>query len=162
MSPPGQPPGVGYTPDHHRSGTAVPITSSAQSIPLRHPPTVYSVQPVHNDSNQQWHTYDYSKRQNGSLSCASTEPSRQNTPRPRDGLSNIHSPNLSVTFGTGESSLENPRLQAYPNQYTRTSRSEMAEVNAAYHKSYEDDDSSAASEDHAIWVLVCFEPILRS
>ena len=157
MSSPGQPAGVDYTPDYHRRGPAISDTSSVQSIPPRHPPIAYFGQPAHSDSNQQWQTYDYLKREHGSLSGTPTNPSRQNTPHPRAGLINIHPPNLSVTFGAEEGSLENPRpARAYPNQYTRSSRNQMAEINAAYHKSYEDDDSSVASEDHAIWILVCF------
>jgi hypothetical protein len=52
--------------------------------------------------------------------------------------------------------------RAYPNQYTRPSRSEMAEINAAYHQSQQEDRSSESSEDHAIWIVVCCSLVIDS
>lgn len=156
MSSQGHSPPIAYTPDYHQSEQAVPTPSSDPSITLRNLPAVYFGQPIHNRAKQQVQACDHSKRDHGSLSSASTDSSCGTTPRPRSGPIHIYSPTFSMSSRAEEGSLENSSLaRAYPNQYTRPSRSEMAEISAAYQQSHEDDDSSETSEDHAIWVLVC-------
>jgi hypothetical protein len=156
MSSRGHSPPVTYTPNYYQNARFSPIsTSFSQSIPLRQPPTVYLGQQVHNHPSQQSQAYDHLKREHGSISSASTDSSRQTTPHPRAGPLHIYSATLSMSSEAEEGSLETPRQsRAYPNQYTRPSRSEMAEINAAYQQSLEADDSSENSEDHAIRILV--------
>jgi hypothetical protein len=150
------------THNSHQSGRKTSITySSAQSTPLRTPPTVYLGQQVHKPSLQQPQTYGQLKREHGSISSASTDSLRHTTTNTRVDPIHIYSPHFALSSQAEQGTLEMPRsTRAYPNQYTRPSRSEMAEINAVYQQSHEEDELSETSEDHAIWIAVSYCSII--
>jgi hypothetical protein len=89
------------------------------------------------------------------MSSESTDASRHGAPRPRGGSINLYSPTFALSSQVERGTLEaTPSTRAVSNQYTRPSRSEMAETNAAYQYSQGEDDASEIMEDYAIWVLV--------
>jgi hypothetical protein len=149
------PPSITYVPKRQNKQTSATSPSSVHTAPIRHPPTAHLGHPVYIHSTQPPHTYEHLKREHGSVSSGSTESSRQPTPRPKVAPIQIYSPTFSLSSQAEEGSLETARsTRAYPNQYTRPSRSEMAEINAAYQYSQEDEDNPDDPKDHAIWVLV--------
>jgi hypothetical protein len=153
----GPSPAVTYTPHYDQSGPAIPNSPSpVHSLPLRQPPTAHLGQQVYNDSSHQSRTYDHLKREHGSFSSASTDSSLHTTPHHRVDPMHVYSNTFSLSSQAEGGSMETWRAtRAYPNQYTRPSRCEMAEINAAYHQSQQEDSSSENSEDHAIWIVVC-------
>ena len=89
------------------------------------------------------------------MSSGSTDSSNRAAPHPRAGSITIYSPAFAMSSQAEQGTLGSTRLtRAYPDQYTRPSRSEMVEINATYQYSPEEDDASEIVEDHAIWVLV--------
>lgn len=148
---------VTCTPIYHQTRPAMTTSlSSAQAVPLRQPPTVYLGQQVYDPSSQPSQINEHQKREHGSISSTSTDSFQQNAAlQPRPDPIHIYSNSFSLTSQAESSSLETPRVtRAYPNQYTRPSRSEMAEINAAYYHSHAEDDSSETSADHAIWIVM--------
>jgi hypothetical protein len=143
------------TGDHSTSFTNTLGGSSVRSTPVRQPPAVCLSQQNYSHSLRQSQTRDHLETGHGSVSSASTGSSRQTTPRPPAGSIHIYSPTFSLSSRAEEGPLGTPRpSRAYPTQYTRPSRSEMAEINAAHRHSYDKDDSSEEPKDHAIWIMV--------
>lgn len=140
--------------DYSPSVTNTPGGSSVRSTPVRQPPAVYLSQQNHSHSLRQSQTREHLETGHGSVSSASTGSSRQTTPGPPAGSIHIYSPTFSLSSGAEEGTLGTPRpSRAYPTQYTRPSRGEMAEINAAYRHSYDKDDASEEPKDHAIWIM---------
>lgn len=161
MSSQGHSPSMTYTSNDYQGGRAIPIPhSSVQSIPLRMPPTVYLGQQVHNLSLQHLQTYEHLKRERGSISSASTDSSPHAATNPRTDPIHIYSPTFSLSSQAEEGTREMPRsTRAYPNEYTRPSRSGMVEINAAYQQSHEEDGLSESPGDHVIWIVVCYHAV---
>jgi hypothetical protein len=149
-------------PNSHQSGrtTSVP-NSSAQSTPLRNPPAVYLGQQVHKPALPCLQPYEQLKREHGSISSASTDSLRHTATNSRLDPIHIYSPDFALSSQAEQGTLKMPRsTRAYPNQYTRPLGSEMAEINAVYQQSHEEDELSETSEDHAIWVAVSYCSII--
>ena len=110
---------------------------------------------MYNQSNPKQQSHNQLKREHGSISNTSTDSFPQNTAHQRADPMHIYAPTFSLSAQAEQGTLEIPRSTgAYPNQYTRPSRSEMAEINAVYQHSHEEYELSEQSEDHAIWVVV--------
>ncbi len=152
------------TPGYQQSRPAIPISrSSVHSIPIQSPPTVYLGKQLYSPSSQQAQAYGHLQREHGSISSALTDSSPHTIPRQTAGTIHIYSPTLSLSSQPEEGPLETPRaMRAHPNQYTRPSRREMAEINAAYQQSCEEDDFSEISEAHAIRILVCCHNVISN
>ncbi|KAF7509401.1 hypothetical protein GJ744_008124 [Endocarpon pusillum] len=146
---------MAYTPKYDQSGGGIHIPASSLSTPPRKPPTIYlGRQQLYNQSipNQQIH--DHLKREHGSISSTSTDSSPQGIAHPTAAPMRIYAPIFSFSSQAEQGTLEIPRsTRAYPDHYTRPSRSGMAEINAVYQHSHEEDELSEQSEDHAIWVV---------
>lgn len=145
-----------YTPKHDQSGGGIHIPSSSLSSPPRKPPAIYlGRQQLYNQSISNQQIHDHLKREHESISSTSTDSSPKSVAHSRADPMHIYAPTFSLSSQAELGTLEIPRsTRAYPNQYTRPSRSEMAEINAVYHHSHEEDELSEQSEDHAIWVVV--------
>lgn len=146
------------TPARPHTERGIPA-SSAQSIPFRYPPSACLGRQTCGWSNQQLHIRDQMKTEHGSISSESTDSSSQTKSHQRAGPIQMYSALFSLSPRAEDGALESPRsTRAYPNQYTRPSKCEMAEINAACQHSQESDDNPPNSEDHAIWILVCLSP----
>jgi hypothetical protein len=131
------------------------IPSVSQWTALRHPPSAHLGHHTHGRSNQQVHLYDLTRKGPGSLSSASSNSSSHTASYLPAGPARIYT-QPSVLFSHLErGASDSPRSpRAYPNQYTRASECEMAEINAARRHSRESHDDPSRSDDHAIWILV--------
>jgi hypothetical protein len=155
-------PSMTYTPNHHPSGrkTSVPH-SAAQPTPLRNPPAVYLGQQVSKPVLPCLQPYEQLKREHGSISSASTDSLRRTAPSSMSDPIHIYSPGFAMSSQVEQGTQKMPQsTRSYPNQYTRPSRSEMADINAVYQQSHEEDELSETSEDHAIWVAVSLRSIV--
>lgn len=149
-------PSVTYTPNSFQSRRLLAVpNSSAQPLPVRPPPAIHLGPQTHSHSGEQSQTYEGLKRGHGSTSSESTDSSRHTALHPGVGSTNTHSPTFAMSSQVEQGTREvmHP-ARAYPSRYTRPSRSEMTEINAAYQYSQDGDETSDMVEDHAIWVLV--------
>lgn len=153
----GQYPFPTHTPSHCASGGSIPTSgASITHTPLQEPPAAHLGQQDYDHASQ------HLKRDHGSLSSASTDSSRQTAPHPSTDPTLIYAPAFSLSPQAEVGVMGSRRLaRAHPNQCTRPSRSEMVEVDGAYHYTYEEDDSSEELQDHAIWVLVCHSSVMH-
>lgn len=160
MSVPGQSPAMTCTPRHDLNETPFPVTfSSVQSVPLQKPPTIHLGHQVYNHPTPWSKIDEHQKRERCSMSSTSTDSSRRMAaPHPGPGPTHIHStPFPPQSFRAEGGTMEFSRsTRACPNQYTRPSRREMAEMSATYHQTFEEDDCSETREDRAIWIVVCY------
>ena len=157
MSPQGHPPSMVFPSNHHHpNGRPIPTAHfSVEFVPLQKPSTVYIGQQVYTHSLEHPPTCGHPKTRNGSISSASTDSAHQTTTHSRADPMHIYSPSFPLSSQAEQGTLGVlGSARAYPNQYTRPSRSEMAEINAAYQKSHKEDDLSEDLEDHAMWIVV--------
>ncbi len=156
MSSQGHSPPVASASKPDQSGRGIRIPDPSLPSPPRKPPTLYlGRQQIYNQTMPNQQVHDQLRREHDSTSSTSTDSGPQNTAHERADPMHIYAPAFSSTAQAERGTLEIPRsTRAYPNQYTRPSRSEMAEINAVYQHSHEEYELSQQPEDHAIWVVV--------